>query len=120
VGRYIYDNNSLDRLKFTGYALSKKLKVLKKYRTAYFWISADDLKKYNSKTGDTEGLGKLCPFAKGSSFFGGDYSKTRDHPNFSFDPKAISLSMILPKIILKEVVIQMQLVANQTFRWKIR
>ena len=56
VGRYIYDNNSLDRLKFTGYALSKKLKVLKKYRTAYFWISAEDLKKYNSKTGDTEGL----------------------------------------------------------------
>jgi len=56
VGRYIYDNNSLDRLKFTGYALSQKLKVLKKYRTAYFWISAEDLKQYNSKTGDTEGL----------------------------------------------------------------
>ncbi len=56
VGRYIYDNNSLDRLKFTGYALSQKLKVLKNLRTAYFWISADDLKKFNSKTGDTEGL----------------------------------------------------------------
>jgi len=56
VGRYIYDNNSLDRLKFTGFALSKKLKVLKKYRTAYFSISADELKQYNSKTGDTEGL----------------------------------------------------------------
>lgn len=56
VGRLIYDNNSLDRLKFTGYALSQKLKVLKDLRTAYFWISADDLKKFNSKTGDTEGL----------------------------------------------------------------
>jgi phosphoesterase RecJ-like protein len=56
VGRYIYDNNSLDRLKFTGFALSQKLRVLKKYRTAYFWISAEDLKKFNSKTGDTEGL----------------------------------------------------------------
>lgn len=56
VGRYIYDNNSLDRLRFTGYALSKKLKVLKKYKTAYFWISTEDLKKYNSRTGDTEGL----------------------------------------------------------------
>lgn len=56
VGRYIYDNNSIDRLKFTGYALSQKLKVLKNLRTAYFWISADDLKKFNSKTGDTEGL----------------------------------------------------------------
>jgi len=56
VGRFIYDNNSLDRLKFTGFALSKKLKVMKKYRTAYFSISAEDLKQYNSRTGDTEGL----------------------------------------------------------------
>ena len=56
VRRYIYDNNSLDRLKFTGYALSKKLVVIKNLKTAYFWISADDLKEYNSKTGDTEGL----------------------------------------------------------------
>jgi phosphoesterase RecJ-like protein len=29
---------------------------LKKYKTAYFWISTDDLKRYNSRTGDTEGL----------------------------------------------------------------
>jgi bifunctional oligoribonuclease and PAP phosphatase NrnA len=56
VGRYIYDNNSLDRLRFTGFALSQKLKVLKKYRTAYFPISAEDLANFNSKTGDTEGL----------------------------------------------------------------
>lgn len=56
VGRYIYDNNSLDRLKFTGYALSRKLKVIKALRTAYFSISSEELRKYNSKTGDTEGL----------------------------------------------------------------
>ncbi len=56
IGRYIYDNNSLDRLKFTGYALSKKLKVIKAFRTAYFSISSEELRKYNSKTGDTEGL----------------------------------------------------------------
>jgi phosphoesterase RecJ-like protein len=68
VGRYIYDTNSLDRLKFTGYALSKKLKVLKKLRTAYFWISADDLKKYNSKTGDTEGLVNYALSLKGVVF----------------------------------------------------
>jgi phosphoesterase RecJ-like protein len=68
VGRYIYDNNSLDRLKFTGYALSKKLKVLKKYRTAYFWISEEDLKKYNSKTGDTEGLVNYALSLKGVVF----------------------------------------------------
>lgn len=68
VGRYIYDNNSLDRLKFTGYMLSKKLKVLKKLRTAYFRISAEDLKKYNSKTGDTEGLVNYALSLKGVVF----------------------------------------------------
>jgi len=68
VGRLIYDNNSLDRLKFTGYALSKKLRVLKKLRTAYFWISSEDLKKYNSKTGDTEGLVNYALSLKGVVF----------------------------------------------------
>ena len=56
VGRLIYDNNSLDRLRFTGFALSERLKVLVNYRTAYFKISLDDLKRYKSRTGDTEGL----------------------------------------------------------------
>ena len=68
VGRYIYDNNSLDRLKFTGYALNNKLKVNKKLRTAYFWISSEDLKKYNSKTGDTEGLVNYALSLKGIVF----------------------------------------------------
>lgn len=56
VGRLIYDNNSLDRLRFTGFALSERLNVLKSYRTAYFKISLDDLNRYKSRTGDTEGL----------------------------------------------------------------
>ncbi len=68
MGRYIYDTNSLDRLKFTGYALSKKLKVLKNLRTAYFWISRKDLKKFNSKTGDTEGLVNYALSLKGIIF----------------------------------------------------
>lgn len=68
VGRYIYDNNSLDRLKFTGYALNNKLKVIKDLRTAYFWISSKDLKKYNSKTGDTEGLVNYALSLKGIVF----------------------------------------------------
>jgi phosphoesterase RecJ-like protein len=60
IGRYIYDNNSLDKLKFTGYMVSSKLRVMKNLKTAYFWISADDLKQFNSKTGDTEGLVNLA------------------------------------------------------------
>ncbi len=56
VGALIYDNNSLHRLKFIGFALSKKLTVLPEYRTAYFAISEKELKRFHFKTGDTEGL----------------------------------------------------------------
>ena len=56
VGELIYDNNSLNRLKFLGFSLCEKLKVLEDYNTAYFAISSKDLQKYESKTGDTEGL----------------------------------------------------------------
>jgi bifunctional oligoribonuclease and PAP phosphatase NrnA len=56
VGELIYDNNSLNRLKFLGYALSERLVVLEMYNTAYFMIHQRDLKRFNTKTGDTEGL----------------------------------------------------------------
>lgn len=56
VASLIYDTNSYDRLKFLGYALSQRLKYLPEYHTAFIAISADDLEKFNSQTGDTEGL----------------------------------------------------------------
>jgi len=52
----IYDNNSVDRMKFLGFALSNRMTILSEYRTVFFTITAEDLKKYNHKTGDTEGL----------------------------------------------------------------
>jgi len=56
VSRLIYDTNSLDRLKFLGFALSERLQVYPEYHAAFFAVSIEDLKKFNSKTGDTEGL----------------------------------------------------------------
>ncbi len=56
VSRLIYDTSSLEKLKLIGYALSEKLVVLKEYNTAYISISAEELSRFNSKTGDTEGL----------------------------------------------------------------
>jgi phosphoesterase RecJ-like protein len=56
VSRLIYDTNSLDRLKFLGFALSERLTVFEKEHAAYFAISIKDLEKFNSKNGDTEGL----------------------------------------------------------------
>ncbi|HEY0741286.1 MAG TPA: bifunctional oligoribonuclease/PAP phosphatase NrnA [Chryseosolibacter sp.] len=56
VSKQIYDTNTLERLRLMGYVLSEKLQVLPQYRTAYITLSAEDLKKFSSQTGDTEGL----------------------------------------------------------------
>jgi phosphoesterase RecJ-like protein len=56
VSKLIYDTNSEDRLRLLGYSLSEKLKVLPEYNTAYFALSADEMKRFNSQAGDTEGL----------------------------------------------------------------
>ncbi len=56
IARLIYDTNSLNRLKFLGFALTRRLQILEDCQTAYFAISKKDLRKYDSQTGDTEGL----------------------------------------------------------------
>lgn len=56
VQRLIYDNNSISRMRFLGYALKEKLHVLEEFHTAYFVISVEELEKYSNQQGDTEGL----------------------------------------------------------------
>ncbi|OEK05868.1 DHH family phosphoesterase [Roseivirga misakiensis] len=56
ISKNIYDKNSVDRLRFLGYALNQNLEVLMDKRVAFFALSQEELRQYNSKTGDTEGL----------------------------------------------------------------
>ena len=56
IHRLIFDTSTEERLRFLGYALSERLYVLNEYYTAFFTISAKDLERFNSQTGDTEGL----------------------------------------------------------------
>lgn len=56
VSKLIYDTNTLERLRLMGYVLSEKLRVLPEYRTAYMVLTAEELKRFSSQTGDTEGL----------------------------------------------------------------
>ena len=56
VAKNIYDTNSFERLRLTGYVLSEKLKILPEYRTVYITLSKQELNKFGSQTGDTEGL----------------------------------------------------------------
>jgi phosphoesterase RecJ-like protein len=56
IHRRIYDSSTAERMKFLGYVLSEKLVVLPEYRVAYFTVTEEELKKFNSQTGDTEGI----------------------------------------------------------------
>lgn len=56
IHRRIFDNVSLDKFRLLGYVLNEKLKVLPEHKFAYITLTDAELKRYRSKTGDTEGM----------------------------------------------------------------
>jgi len=52
----IYDNYSVDRMRFIGFCLNEKLQIFEDIHTALICVTADELKNYKNLTGDTEGL----------------------------------------------------------------
>ncbi|KQR72480.1 bifunctional oligoribonuclease/PAP phosphatase NrnA [Pedobacter sp. Leaf176] len=56
IHQLVYDNASEDRLRFLGYCLSNKLEVFHEFNTAIITVTKDELAKYHSTTGDTEGV----------------------------------------------------------------
>jgi bifunctional oligoribonuclease and PAP phosphatase NrnA len=67
VHRLIYDSNTEQRLKFLGFMLSEKLKIVADANVAYFTVTKDELKRFNSQTGDTEGVVNYALTLKGIS-----------------------------------------------------
>jgi len=52
----VYSNNTLNRLKLLGYALSEKLIINKDEKWAYISLNRQELEKYDYQAGDTEGI----------------------------------------------------------------
>ncbi|MES2795274.1 MAG: bifunctional oligoribonuclease/PAP phosphatase NrnA [Bacteroidota bacterium] len=65
IHRNIFDSFTEERLKFLGFMLSEKLKVLPEYNLAYFTVTNEELKRFNSQTGDTEGIVNYALTIKG-------------------------------------------------------
>ncbi len=65
IHRLIYDSFTTERLKFLGYMLSEKLVVLPEFNVAYFTVTKEELKRFNSQTGDTEGIVNYALTIKG-------------------------------------------------------
>jgi bifunctional oligoribonuclease and PAP phosphatase NrnA len=56
IQQKVYNNFSADRMKLLGHSLLSNMKVFPEYRAAYISLTRDELKKFNYKIGDTEGL----------------------------------------------------------------
>ena len=52
----VYDNFSENRVKLLGYCLNHKLQIFKENKAAIISLNAEELKRFNFKTGDTEGI----------------------------------------------------------------
>ena len=56
INRNIQNNYSADRLKFIGYVLYEKLRILTPLRASYYILTKQDLKRFHYLKGDAEGL----------------------------------------------------------------
>lgn len=56
IHNHIFDSFTASRWQFVGYILSNKMEVLGGLNTVIITVTAEELKQYNIKTGDTEGL----------------------------------------------------------------
>jgi phosphoesterase RecJ-like protein len=52
----LFDEFSLGRYKLMGYVLYEKLEVIEELHTALIYLTAEELKRFNVQTGDTEGF----------------------------------------------------------------
>ena len=52
----VYNQYSTDRVRLTGYALYRKMRIYPEYHLSLITLSADELDQYHYQPGDTEGL----------------------------------------------------------------
>lgn len=64
----VYDNNTLDRLHLTGYALVEKLKTIGNLGASYISLTEEEQERFNFQKGDSEGLVNYGLAMKGMLF----------------------------------------------------
>ena len=64
----VYDNYSADRMRLMGFCLSNRMIVYPEYHSACMYITLEDQKAFNFKTGDNEGFVNMPLSIKGVVF----------------------------------------------------
>ncbi len=79
----VYDAFSEDRMRLLGYCLQEKMKVLPRYHAAYISITDEELKRFNHRKGDTEGIVNI-PFSVKGVRFTALFVEKKDRIKISF------------------------------------
>ncbi len=79
----VYDAFSEDRMRLLGYAMQKKMVTLLKYHTAYISLTAEELKSFSHRKGDTEGFVNI-PFSVKGVRFSALFVEKKDRVKVSF------------------------------------
>ncbi|NSW94415.1 MAG: bifunctional oligoribonuclease/PAP phosphatase NrnA, partial [Bacteroidales bacterium] len=66
--KLVYNNFSVDRMRLMGFALSQRMEILPEFKSAYIYLTKEDLVKFNHVKGDTEGFVNL-PLSIKNIFF---------------------------------------------------
>lgn len=82
----VYDNYSSDRMHLLGYCLYEKLKIFPQYGAAYISINQEELKRFNYKSGDSEGFVNY-PLSIHGIMFSVIFIEREDHIKISFRSK---------------------------------
>lgn len=64
----VYNNFSTDRMRLQGFALNQRMVVMPEFKTAYIYLSRQDLNEYHHVKGDTEGFVNMPLSIKGINF----------------------------------------------------
>ena len=64
----IYDNSTIDKMRLLGYCLNKKLQIYEENNSAIISLNHGELKRFNFKKGDTEGIINYALAIKGIIF----------------------------------------------------
>ncbi len=68
IHQQVYFNYPENRMRLLGYSLSNKLVVKQEYKTAYIYLSLEELERFGYQPGDTEGLVNWALSLKGILF----------------------------------------------------
>lgn len=83
IYRNVFNTFSTERMQLLGYLLSEKMVIIPEYKTAFISMSLAEAKKYQFKTGDSEGFVNYPLSIKGI-IFSAFLMERKDHIKLSF------------------------------------